>query len=147
MEGNPTGCRGLADDLGRKWKLKANIPIVCVPGCPVQLDNLLETFLYLLHMATGKAPMIPFAEALWATWLFGQTVHEGCDRGGYYEQAEFAVEYGAIRSFVQLGCRGRLSNATWGNAVGGQGLVVARMPEGFASAARCPTFRINLCLS
>ena len=24
------------------------------------------------------------------TWLFGQTVHEGCDRGGYYEQAEFA---------------------------------------------------------
>ena len=77
MEGNPAGCRGLVDDLGRKWKLKlkANIPIVCVPGCPVQLDNLLETFLHLLLMATGKAPMIPFDEALWATWLLGETVH------------------------------------------------------------------------
>src|ERR1700726_1671756 len=97
MEGNPTGCRGLADDLGRKWKLKANIPIVCVPGCPVQLDNLLETFLYLLHMATGKAPMIPFAEALWATWLFGQTVHEGCDRAAISEHRHHLHQIRPVR--------------------------------------------------
>jgi hydrogenase small subunit len=106
MEGNPTGCMGLADYLGWKWKSKANIPIVCVPGCPVQPDNFMETLLYLLHMATGKAPMIPLDEALRPTWLFGQTVHEGCDRGGYYEQAEFAAEYGAIQCIVKLGCWG-----------------------------------------
>ncbi len=38
------------------------------------------------------------------TWLFGQTVHEGCDRGGYYEQAEFAEEYGSRTCIVKLGC-------------------------------------------
>ncbi len=39
--------------------------------------------------------MIPLDEALRPTWLFGATVHEGCDRGGYYEQGEFAEEYGS----------------------------------------------------
>jgi hypothetical protein len=46
MEGNPTGCMGLPDYLGWKWKSKAGIPIVCVPGCPVQPDNMTETVLY-----------------------------------------------------------------------------------------------------
>ena len=59
MEGNPTGCMGLADYLGWDWKSKAGIPIVCVPGCPVQPDNLTEVLLYLLNMAADQAPMIP----------------------------------------------------------------------------------------
>src|SRR5271155_3404548 len=36
MEGNPTGCMGLQDYLGHGWKSKAGLPIVNVPGCPVQ---------------------------------------------------------------------------------------------------------------
>jgi hydrogenase small subunit len=106
MEGNPTGCMGLPDYLGWKWKSKSDIPIVCVPGCPVQPDNFMETLLYLLHMASGRAPMIPLDECLRPTWLFGQTVHEGCDRGGYYEQAEFAEKYGDVQCIVKLGCWG-----------------------------------------
>jgi hydrogenase small subunit len=47
MEGNPTGCMGLADYLGWDWKSKAGLPIVNVPGCPVQPDNFMETVLYL----------------------------------------------------------------------------------------------------
>ncbi len=38
MQGNPTGAMGLADYLGWQWKSTAEIPIVCVPGCPVQPD-------------------------------------------------------------------------------------------------------------
>ena len=106
MEGNPTGCMGLADYLGWTWKSKAEIPLVCVPGCPVQPDNFMETLLYLLYMAAGRAPMIPLDEALRPTWLFGNTVHEGCDRGGYYEQAQFAEEYGSPLCIVKLGCWG-----------------------------------------
>jgi hydrogenase small subunit len=106
MEGNPTGCMGLADYLGWKWKSKAEIPLVCVPGCPVQPDNFMETLLYLLYMAAGRAPMIPLDEALRPTWLFSNTVHEGCDRGGYYEQAQFAEEYGSPLCIVKLGCWG-----------------------------------------
>jgi hydrogenase small subunit len=106
MQGNPTGCMGLADYLGWTWKSSAGIPIVCVPGCPVQPDNFMETLLYLLHQAAGRAPMIPLDEALRPTWLFGQTLHEGCDRGGYYEQGEFADEYGSRLCIVKLGCWG-----------------------------------------
>jgi hydrogenase small subunit len=114
MAGNPTGCMGLADYLGWQWKSRAGIPIVCVPGCPVQPDNFMETLLYLLYQAAGRAPMIPLDEALRPTWLFGETVHEGCDRGGYYEQAEFAEEYGSRKCIVKLGCWGPVVNCNVG---------------------------------
>jgi hydrogenase small subunit len=124
MEGNPTGCMGLSDYLGWKWKSKAGIPIVCVPGCPVQPDNFMETLLYLLYMAAGRAPMIPLDEALRPRWLFGSTVHEGCDRGGYYEQAQFAEEYGSPLCIVKLGCWGpvvqcNVGKRGWMSGIGG----------------------------
>src|ERR1044072_803602 len=102
MEGNPTGAMGLADYLGWKWRSTAGIQIVCVPGCPAQPDNIMETLLYMLYQEAGRAPMIPLDDQLRPTWLFEQTVHEGCDRGGYYEQAEFAEEYGSRKCIVKL---------------------------------------------
>jgi len=124
MSGNPTGCMGLADYLGWPWRSKAGIPIVCMPGCPVQPDNLMETILYLLSQAAGRAPMIPLDEALRPTWLFRQTVHEVCDRGGYYEQGDFAAEYGSLKCIVKLGCWGpvvlcNVPKRGWMNGVGG----------------------------
>jgi hydrogenase small subunit len=124
IEGNPTGCMGLPDYLGWEWKSRAGIPLVCVPGCPVQPDNCTETLLYLLYMATGNAPMIPLDEALRPTWLFGSTVHEGCDRGGYYEQAQFAEDYGSPLCIVKLGCWGpvvqcNVGKRGWMAGVGG----------------------------
>ena len=71
---------------------KAGLPIVNVPGCPVQPDNFMETLLYLLYQVAGLAPMIPLDDQLRPTWLFGKTVHEGCDRAGYYEQGDFAEQ-------------------------------------------------------
>jgi hydrogenase small subunit len=124
MEGNPTGAMGLPDYLGWKWRSAGGLPIVCVPGCPVHPDNFMEVLLYLLRQAAGLAPPIPLDEALRPTWLFGQTVHEGCDRGGYYEQADFAAEYGSRRCVVKLGCWGPVVNCNvakrgWIGGVGG----------------------------
>ena len=124
MQGNPTGAMGLADYLGWRWKSKAGIPIVNVPGCPVQPDNFMETFLYLLYQLAGMAPMIPLDDALRPTWLFGMTVHEGCDRGGYYEQGDFAREYGSPKCLVKLGCWGPVVNCNvpkrgWMAGIGG----------------------------
>src|SRR5271168_762772 len=42
MQGNPTGCMGLANYLGWQWKSKTGIMLVCVPGCPAQPDNFME---------------------------------------------------------------------------------------------------------
>jgi len=124
MEGNPTGCMGMADYLGRDWKSWAGIPIVNVPGCPVQPDNFMETLLYLLYQAAGRAPMIPLDAALRPRWLFEQTLHEGCDRGGYYEQGDFAEAYGSQQCIVKLGCWGPVVNCNvgkrgWMNGLGG----------------------------
>jgi hydrogenase small subunit len=41
--------------------------------------------------------MIDLDQALRPRWLFGNTVHNGCDRAAYYEQAEFAEEYGSSK--------------------------------------------------
>ena len=124
MQGNPTGAMGLADYLGWNFRSKAGIPIVNVPGCPVQPDNFMETLLYLLYQAAGMAPMIPLDNNLRPTWLFGKTVHEGCDRAGYYEQGDFAAEYGSPKCLVKLGCWGPVVNCNvtkrgWMDGIGG----------------------------
>ena len=108
MEGNPTGAMGLADYLGWDWKSGAGIPIVNVPGCPVQPDNFMETVLYLLYQACGLAPMIPLDDVGRPLWLFGATVHEGCDRAGYYDRVN-STEYGSPKCIVTwlLGTGGR----------------------------------------
>jgi hydrogenase small subunit len=124
MAGNPTGAMGILDYLGWDWKSSAGVPIVCVPGCPTQPDNLSETILYLLWQAAGRAPMIPLDEAGRPTWLFGATVHEGCDRAGYYEQGQFSNEYDAPQCLVKLGCWGPVVKCNvpkrgWMGGIGG----------------------------
>jgi hydrogenase small subunit len=124
MSGNPTGAMGLADYLGWDWRSKAGLPIVNVPGCPVQPDNFMETVLYLLRQVAGLAPMIPLDDKLRPTWLFSRTVHDGCDRGSYYEQGMFASEYGQRECLVKLGCWGPVVNCNvpkrgWMAGIGG----------------------------
>jgi hydrogenase small subunit len=124
MAGNPTGAMGLADYLGWDWKSKAGLPIVNVPGCPVQPDNFMETLLYLLYQVAGLAPMIPLDDRGRPKWLFEKTVHEGCDRGGFYEQGEFAKEYGKPECLVRIGCWGPVVNCNvtkrgWMAGIGG----------------------------
>jgi hydrogenase small subunit len=124
MAGNPTGAMGLADYLGWDFRSASGIPIVNVPGCPVQPDNFMETLLWLLQQAAGNAPMIPLDKELRPTWLFGKTVHEGCDRAGYYEQADFAPDYNSPKCQVKIGCWGPVVNCNvpkrgWMNGIGG----------------------------
>ena len=115
---------GLADYLGWDWRSKAGLPIVNVPGCPVQPDNFMETVLYLLYQVAGLAPMIPLDDQLRPTWLFGKTVHDGCDRAGYYEQGDFAEVYGSPKCIVKFGCWGPVVNCNvpkrgWMAGIGG----------------------------
>jgi hydrogenase small subunit len=95
-----------------------------VPGCPVQPDNFMETLTWLLYQAAGLAPMIPLDDALRPQWLFGKTVHEGCDRAGYYEQGDFAKDYNSPKCQVKIGCWGPVVNCNvpkrgWMGGIGG----------------------------
>jgi len=124
MAGNPTGCMGLADYLGWDFRSWAGVPIVNVPGCPIQPDNFMETLTWLLYQAGGMSPMIPLDDQLRPTWLFGKTVHEGCDRAAYYEQGDFARDYNSPKCQVKIGCWGPVVNCNvpkrgWMDGVGG----------------------------
>lgn len=124
MPNNPTGAMGLPDYLGWDWRSKNDIPIVCVSGCPTLPDNMTQTLLYLLQQFNGNVPVIELDESLRPDWLYNATLHEGCDRGGYYEQAQFAENYGDKECIVKLGCWGPVVNCNvgkrgWTNGVGG----------------------------
>src|SRR6476619_6423914 len=94
MKNNPTGAMGLWDHLGHNWKSKGGIPIVNIPGCPAQPDNITETLLYLVLQLGGMAAPIPLDDAGRPRWLCERTVRETCNRGGFSEMGDFATEYG-----------------------------------------------------
>jgi len=124
MAGNPTGCMGLPEYLGAHYRSKGGLPLVCVPGCPIQPDNFMEVFVYLLRQSAGKAPMIPLDLALRPVWLFSDTLHTNCTRGGYYEQADFTERYGEKECIVKLGCWGPVVQCNvgmrgWMGGIGG----------------------------
>ena len=149
MLGNPTDCGGIADYLGWSWKSYAGVPLVAVPGCPVQPDNFMETLLYLMYQASSQAPMIPLDDKMRPTWLFGNTVHEGCDRAGYYEQADFAATFGSRKCIVKLGCWGpvvqcNVGKRGWMNGIGGcpnvGGVCIGCTMPGFPDKFMQPSF-------
>ena len=119
MAGNPTGAMGLPDYLGWDWASRAGIPVVCVPGCPVQPDNFMGTLLYLLHQAAGCAPMIPLDECLRPRWLFSQTVHEGLRPRRLLRAGRFRHRLRVARSASSSSAAGdRWCAATSANAAG-----------------------------
>jgi len=124
MKNNPTGAMGLPDYLGWDWKSKAGLPVVCIPGCPAQPDNTTEVLQYLVLHLAGMAPAPELDEALRPKWLFGRTVHEGCNRAAFYEHGDFDHEYGGHKCLVKIGCEGPVVRCNvpirgWVNSIGG----------------------------
>jgi hydrogenase small subunit len=124
MAGNITGSMGLCDYLGWDFRSAGGLPVVNVPGCPVQPDNIMETLAWCLAQAAGNAPIIPLDAMYRPQWLFGKTVHEGCARAGYYEQGDFANDYNSPKCQVKIGCWGPVVNCNvtkrgWMQGVGG----------------------------
>jgi hydrogenase small subunit len=125
MKNNPTGAMGVPDYLGWNWKSKAGLPVVCIPGCPAQPDNMTEVLLYLALVLAGMAPVPELDDQLRPKWLFGRTVHEGCNRAAFYEHGDFATEYGSDhRCMVKLGCKGPVVKCNvpirgWQSGIGG----------------------------
>jgi hydrogenase small subunit len=125
MRGNPTGAMGLRDYLGATWRSHRGLPIINLPGCPVQPDNITETLLHIsLHLA-GMEPALDLDQQGRPRWLFERTVQESCGRAGFAEQGEFAHTHADRRGcLVKLGCKGPVTKCNvpirgWVNGIGG----------------------------
>jgi hydrogenase small subunit len=101
MRNNPTGAMGLSDYLGRRWLSRLGLPIVNLPGCPVQPDNITETLLYLVLYIAHMGPAPELDEQGRPRRIFDRTVHEGCDRAGLAEEGQFSSAHGDGRCLVR----------------------------------------------
>jgi hydrogenase small subunit len=108
--GNPTGAMSLMDFLGKDYRSAFGVPVVNIPGCAPVGDNFTETVAAILYFLQGFGPLPEFDELGRPAWLFGETVHRHCVRGAYYEEGEFAHEFGDPECLVEIGCWGPVVN-------------------------------------
>ena len=122
-EGNPTGAMSLMDFLGQDYRSTYGLPVVNVPGCAPVGDNFTETVAAILYFLQGFGPLPEFDELGRPAWLFGETVHRHCVRGAYYEEGDFAEEFGDKECLVEIGCWGPVVNCniTSRGAINGYG--------------------------
>ncbi|MGI8676866.1 MAG: hypothetical protein ACR2JT_08050 [Nocardioidaceae bacterium] len=109
-EGNPTGAMSLMDFLGKDYRSVLGVPVVNVPGCPPIGDKFTETVAAVLYFLQGFGPLPEFDELGRPAWLFGETVHRHCVRGAYYEEGQFAKDFGDPECLVEIGCWGPVVN-------------------------------------
>jgi hydrogenase small subunit len=105
-QGNVTDAMGTMDYLGRDYRSQLDLPVINVPGCAPVGANFIETVAHLLLHVAGFGPPPELDELGRPKWLFGETVHRNCDRGAYYEEGDFAEEYGSEKCLVSKGCWG-----------------------------------------
>jgi hydrogenase small subunit len=104
--GNVTDSMSVGDWLGPQYRSALGLPVVNVPGCAPIGDNFTETVAVTLLFLQGIGPAPELDELGRPTWLFGETVHRGCTRAGYYEEGTFAEKFGDKECVVELGCWG-----------------------------------------
>ena len=102
----------------------AGVPIVNLPGCPVQPDNITETLLCMVLHLAGIGPELALDEQGRPQRLFGRTAHESCNRAGLAEHGKFSDTHGDGRCLVKLGCKGPVARCNvpirgWVNGIGG----------------------------
>jgi len=104
--GNPTNAMSVMDFLGADYRSTTGLPVINIPGCAPVGDNMTETIAMTLLFLQGLAPLPEFDELGRPAWMFTETVHQRCVRGGYYEEGLFAQKYGEKECLVEVGCWG-----------------------------------------
>ena len=85
----------------------SDVPIVNLPGCPVNADNLTAT---LAHYLTFDA--LPATDELGRPlFAYGERIHDTCSRRGFFDAGQFAQEWGDEGHrkgwcLYKLGCKG-----------------------------------------
>lgn len=101
---DPTGAVGVAEFLAKEG---IGTPVINLPTCPGNGDNLVATLVY--HLFFDKLPELdPIGRPL---FLYGQTVHDNCYRRGHFENGEFVERFGTVEEelgycLYKVGCKG-----------------------------------------
>jgi hydrogenase small subunit len=97
---NPTEAKGVQDVV-------SGVPIINLPGCPFNVDNLTATVVH--YLTFGSLPAVDdLGRPLFA---YGRRIHDNCERRGHFDAGEFVREWGDEGHrkgwcLYQMGCKG-----------------------------------------
>ena len=97
---NPTGAVGVP-------ALVSGVPVINLPGCPMNVDNMVATIVHFLTF--GALPAVDgVGRPLFA---YGERIHDHCERRAHFDAGQFAQEWGdeAHRKgwcLYKMGCKG-----------------------------------------
>ena len=125
MRNNPTGAMGLRDYLGWDWVSRRGVPIVNLPGCPVQPDNITETLLCLVLHLAQMGPLLDARRAgPAAADLRPHRARELQPRRDGRARPVLERLTATASCLVKLGCKGPVVKCNvpirgWSNGIGG----------------------------
>ena len=104
-------------------------PVVNIPGCPANPEWLMSVLVQVLMMGgaegllAGDVPAVVSTLGLNAEGkpqgIFGETIHDNCERRGHFENGEFVYEFGSKEEelgycLYPLGCKGPQTKSNCG---------------------------------
>ena len=123
---NPAKATGVSAILK---KHNVATPVVNIPGCPANPEWLMSVLVQVLMMGGAEALVAGDVPAVVSTLglndegkpqgIFGQTIHDNCERRGHFENGEFVYEFGSKEEALgyclyPLGCKGPQTKANCG---------------------------------
>ena len=105
---NPSGSKGVTDFLKEDAGI-SNPTVINSPRCPGNADDTVAILLYAI--VKGKLPELDSLGR--PKFLFGQLVHDNCERRGHFDAGEFVEKFGDEGSdngwcLYKVGCKDRL---------------------------------------
>lgn len=112
---NTSGALGVQQYL---QKAGVDVPVVNIPGCPANPEWLMSVLVDVVLMKLAPSELNLTSEGKPAG-IFGQTVHDNCERRGHFENGEFVYEFGSEEEakgycLYPLGCRGPQTKSNCG---------------------------------
>ncbi|MDD7369854.1 MAG: hydrogenase small subunit [Berryella intestinalis] len=91
-------------------------PVINVPGCPANPEHLMAVLTEVLMLGSDHLQLDSMNRP---SGIFGQTVHDNCERRGHFENGEFVYKFGSKEEelgycLYPLGCRGPQTNSNCG---------------------------------
>lgn len=109
---NPSNAQGVQQFLKAQG---IETPVINIPGCPPNPEWLCAILVEVLLL--NKPPELNAENK--PAQIFGQTVHDNCQRRGHFENGEFVYQFGSPEEakgycLYPLGCRGPQTKANCG---------------------------------